>query len=62
VERAASFDVVPADVFGDGFEIQGGTFTAGVVYLDSEWQVHSDGVVAGASRHQAPAGGVRRQA
>jgi lipopolysaccharide transport system ATP-binding protein len=50
VEHAASFDVVPADVFGVGqAPVSSGRFASGVVFLDSYWELQAGGVVTGAT-------------
>jgi len=49
VEHAASFEVVPADVFGSGYVVPD-RFRAGIVFMDSLWEVHSGEAVVGATR------------
>jgi lipopolysaccharide transport system ATP-binding protein len=53
VEHAVSLEVVPADVYGTGFQQSGGTFASGLVYTDSSWEIQSQGLIAGATRSDA---------
>ena len=56
VEHAATIDVAPADVFGTGNQVAGGTFRAGIIYLDSFWEVQSRGLIVGATPSRDRAG------
>jgi len=50
VEHSATFEVVPADVFGSGHLMTGGRFGSGVVFMDSSWEIQSKNVVTGATQ------------
>ena len=49
VERAASFDVMDADVYGSGVEVPSTGPYAGVVFVDAGWEVWGNGLLAGES-------------
>jgi lipopolysaccharide transport system ATP-binding protein len=51
IERAASFEVCAADVYGSGHAMSGQR--AGIIFLDSNWEAHSDGKVLSTTK---PAG------
>jgi lipopolysaccharide transport system ATP-binding protein len=48
VERAATFEVHTADVYGTGWHV-GTAGTAGVVFLDQSWEIRSNGTVVAAT-------------
>jgi len=49
VDRAANFEVVPADVFGTGYRMPDRGPMAGTIFVDSTWELCSDGIVAAAT-------------
>jgi lipopolysaccharide transport system ATP-binding protein len=57
VERAASFEVTPADVFGSGYQMRGGP-RGGVCFVVPEWEVQGDGVIMAATSTETAEPGV----
>jgi len=55
VERAASFEVEAADVYGSGYPVPGAGPRAGIVYVPMAWKVESEGLVVGTSSGTTPA-------
>jgi hypothetical protein len=48
IDRAAMFEVLPADVFGSGFQfVRGGEL--GVVFVEASWRMQQNGLLVAES-------------